>query len=350
MRKDGEEALRGHDPDPLPADVDQAVVLQFLERPGEGLRDGPQPGGEDVLPDRKIELCAVPRGDAARLELLRKVEDQTRLHVPQGEAFREFGHPLEPTGEGRKHPDRHVRPPLEELDERALRQEQQLRVGERLGVRGKDPPLEDHRLGERLTRFQDVENLLLPLPGELEHLHLAGRDDEEPLGAVPLPEDRLLLRESPGYGEVGDPSQVVVGQGGEQGRLPEGVHRPGGHATILMDRRAASRRDFRWRIRSAGEVGGWRRSVLSGWGSWASRCAGTSWRRATPSRCSTGRRRRWDRWSPRGRTPRRRLRTSSAAPTSRSRWSPTPPPCATSSPPKGAASWARWARGKRTST
>src|SRR5512143_2750901 len=256
MRKDGEEALRGHDPDPLPADVDQAVVLQFLERPGESLRDGPQPGGEDVLPDRKIELRPVPRGDAARLELLRKVEDQTRLHVPQGEAFREFGHPLEPAGEGRQHPDRHVRPPLEELDERALREEQQLRVGERLGVRGKDPPLEDHRLGERLTRFQDVEDLLLPLPGELEHLHLAGRDDAEPLGALPLPADRLLLRESPRYGEVGDPSQVVVGQGGEQRRLPEDVHRPGGHGTILMDRRAASRRDFLWRIRSPGEVGG----------------------------------------------------------------------------------------------
>jgi len=37
-----------------------------------------------------------------------------------------------------------------------------------------------------------------------------------------------------------------------------------------------------------------------GWGSWASRCAGTSWRRGTTSRCTTGRRRRWDRWSPRG--------------------------------------------------
>src|SRR5512139_2737995 len=221
--EEGEERTGRQDADLLPAHRDEPLPLELLQGAGEGLRDGAEAGGEDVLAHREVDRGAVARRDAAALHLLGQVEDQARLHVPQGEVLHEVGHPPEPPGEGGEHPDGKPGVPLQQVDECELGGQEQLGVREGLGVCGVRPPLEDGGLGETLARLEDVEDLLLPLLGQLEHLHLAGLHDEEAVRAVPFPEDRLLPRVLPGHDEGGHPAQVVVRQGREQGRLAEGL-------------------------------------------------------------------------------------------------------------------------------
>ena len=96
-------------------------------------------------------------------------------------------------------------------------------------------PLEDHLLGERLPRFQDVKNLLLPLSRSLNIFTLLE-------ATIRIFRRRLLSgrpplsRETPGYGKIGDRRRSSSGKVANRASSGGRIHQPEGHATILMDR------------------------------------------------------------------------------------------------------------------